>query len=190
MPAFPTNLGSQILTFRFKQKIKGREFNRLLRGGIEAGVSTGFALTPAGGGSPYNVVVGQGTLYVKATDASNDKLMRLQTQASITIPIAGPLPHIEYNVMCQFGWYDLLVNYCEVFVSTSPPTSDQVLLGKVSFVAGGASFHSGYPRSSHIAKTWTATRANYLGDPSTLVQNQSSTLVDAINGLADGGTYT
>lgn len=189
MPAFATNLGNQAHTFRFKQKIKAKEFNTLLRNGIEAGVYSGFSLAPIGGTTPFHVAVGQGSLYIKATDLSNNKLTRIQTQTVIDLGITAPSADLEYYVYAQFGWFDLVLNFCEFNISTTPPTGDQISLGVVSFATGGLTFNTGYPRYDHHAKTIGINKLDYIGDARDLITTDNSTLVSAINNVADGGYY-
>lgn len=188
MPAFTTNQGNQKITFRFKQREKANEFDTLLREGIEPGVYEGLNITHSGVGTPYHITISPGILYIKATDASNNKLVRVQTQAGIDIVPGTLTDDINYYVTAHMEWYDQILNYCEFKIVTTPPTTYEVLLGMVRFTAAGTLFHAGYPRTDVDARYAGLNKANAVGDPATLLTTVK-TLAGGINDIADGGTY-
>jgi hypothetical protein len=186
--AFTTNQGNQKITYRFKQRVKANEFNTLLREGIEPGIYEGLNITHSGVGTPYHITISPGTLYIKATDASNNKLVRIQTQAGIDIVPGALADDINYYVIAHMEWYDQILNYCEFKITTVAPTTYEVLLGMVRFTAAGTLFHAGYPRTDVDARYAGLNKAEAIGDPATLVTTVK-TLAGGINDLADGGTY-
>jgi len=129
------NSGNQNLTFDFKHKAKGQEFNRILHQSIFPGVYDGF-LIDANLPTTGKIRVQPGTLWIQ-DKGGKDVSVRCRTFSNITLPLSGVLlANKIYYVIARFEWFNVTDNWVDFLaLDSSIPfilEAKDVILGTVT----------------------------------------------------------
>lgn len=125
-----TNIGDQIITFRYQQEGTAQGFNKLLQDVIPTGIISGGELSKTVGEnnqvtiSPMQMMISDGNVIV-----------HVQTQIPITLTVQSQTPYI----VAKFDWAQMVDNYvtfeCVNYTSMSQALSSKnlIILGKCEF---------------------------------------------------------
>lgn len=145
-----TNIGNQIITFRYQQEGTAQGFNKLLQGVTPTGIISGGELSKVVNENnqveitPMQMMISDGNVIV-----------HVQTQENITLPVQSANPYI----VAEFNWAQLVDNYvtfkCVNFSSLA--SKNLIILGKCEFNSNSQTLSGKFDLTR---RTWSSTYLN------------------------------
>ena len=134
-----TNLGDQLIYFRYNQPLISSDLGKLLHNIIKPGVYYGGLMSITSGN-----VISIGVLDVMCETSSN-QVVHIKTQSVVPLTIAEATPY----VVCNFTWVDSTSNYLDFTAKAyGDILANDVILGKGVYVANILTSFS------YTKKTW------------------------------------
>lgn len=145
-----TNIGDQIITFRYQQEGTAQGFNKLLQGVVPTGIISGGELSKVVNEnnqvliSPMQMMISDGNVIV-----------HVQTREPITLPVQSANPYI----VAKFDWAQLVDNYVtfECVNYSSLNSKNLIILGKCEFNSNSQTLSGKFDLTR---RTWSSTYLN------------------------------
>ena len=120
--------------------LKGRNFNRLLRGAVKPGIYSGGELNYVGN----TVTIQPFKAYINVRDnitpAIDNMLMHVETEAIINLPVTEVNGDI---LIIYYEWQDVIDNWLDITNRTGTPTTNktvnEIVMGTIEWTGGNIS---------------------------------------------------